>query len=424
MKKIILSFIVLFSSSNAIAQQELGIIGNSNWLKGWTDFNPVQHDYPKITKILSGSITTDVTLSNLETYYLVGEVYVTNKATLTIEPGTIIRASSSEYSSLIVTKGSKIVANGSVVNPIIFTSDKAQDERKPGDWGGIFVLGNAPLNTFGNSSKIESGIPVNVRNFGGDCLDDDSGVIKHVRIEFAGKGKSRYEVYDALTLAGIGSKTIIESVQASISNGNSFKIIGGNVKASKLVSFRSKNSDYEFSQGTSAIVENGLAIRYPYFSASSDFRAITLKAFDKEDITDFSKAKTNVSLINFTILNEIENNKQSNGLIKEAVKINNNCNLLLKSSVISGFDSAVFLDEAIAVNDDNLKNIKLQNVFINNCKNNIVSGQGGVTNHDLEYYYAAKAFGNLYSKTNPDELFVDAQNSKAPDFRIKIGSIK
>lgn len=423
MKKIIIFTTTVLFSICSFAQQELGIVGNNNWLKGWTEFDPMGQDYPKITKILSGNITKDLTLSNLETYHLIGEVYVTNNATLTIEPGTIIRASSTEFSSLIVTKGSKIIAEGSIVNPIVFTSDKPINERKSGDWGGVYILGSAPLNTFGSVSKIECSIPSEYRNFGGDSIQDSSGKLKNLRIEFAGKGKNRYQVYDAFTLAGVGEKTTIQSVQVSVSNGNSFKVIGGKIKAERLVSFRSKNSDFDFSQGTNALVENGLAVRNPFFSANSNFRAVTIQPFDKEELTDFTKPKTNVSLINFTMLNDLGAKEDANGLIKEAVLIKEQCEFSLKSSVISGFDSAVLLDEKIQVSDSNLNKIKLQRVFINNCKNNIVTERGGVLNDDLEFYYASKAFGNLYSKTKAEELFVDVQNNKTPDFRIKIGSV-
>ncbi|MFD2892206.1 hypothetical protein ACFS5J_09300 [Flavobacterium chuncheonense] len=423
MKKNLLLVAVFLVGFASQAQQELGIVGSSNWLNGWSTFNPVHKDYPKTTKILSGKISSDLTLSNLETYNLIGEVHVTNNATLTIQPGTIIRASSDEYSSLIITKGSKIIAQGDVVNPIVFTSDKPVNERKPGDWGGIYILGGAPLNTYGNIAKIESEIPANFKNCGGDLVEDNSGVLKNVRIEFAGKGKTRYETNSALSLVAVGSQTVLESIQISVSNGNSFKVIGGNVKATKLVSYRSKNSDYEFSQGANANVENGLAIRYPFFSANSDFRAVTVRPYENFDLTDFSKPSTNVNLVYFTILNESESNQSANGLIKEAVFVHNKCNMLLKNSVISGFDSALLLDDEIDITDANLNKIKLQRVFINNCKKNIITEKGGVLNDDLEFYYASKAFGNVYSKTNSEELFVDAVSLKSPDFRIKIGSI-
>ena len=422
MKKTILLIALVLAGLSTQAQDNWGIVGGNNWLNGWSSFNPVGKEYPQTTKILTGNISSDLTLTNLETYSLVGEVYVTNNATLKIEPGTIIRASSNEYSALIITKGSKIVAEGQVINPIVFTSDKAVNGRKAGDWGGIFILGNAPINTFGNMARIESGIPSNFVVGGGENPADNSGILKNVRIEFAGKGKDRYSVYDALTLVGVGSGTVLESVQVSMSNGNAFKFIGGQPKASKLVSYRSKSSDYDFTQGTIANITNGLAIRNPYYSASSNYRGVTINAFINKDLTDFSKPVTNVTLDNFVIVNESDG-KVADGLVKEAIFINKDCLFDFRNSIVTGFSSALFLDGKIPIEDEGLSKIKLKRIFMNNCKKNIVSENGGVTNDDLESYYGQKAFGNRYSTTKSEDLFVDANNPKTPDFRIKIGSI-
>lgn len=424
MKKTIVLILLALSGLTLQAQDDWGIVGRTNWLNGWSSFNPVAKEYPQTTKILTGNIASDLTLSNLETYNLVGEVYVTNNAKLTIEPGTVIRASSSEYSALIITKGSKLIAEGQVINPIVFTSDKPTGEKKPGDWGGIFILGNAPINTFGNMVRIESNIPSNFRAGGGTIPTDNSGSIKNVRIEFAGKGSDRYATYDALTMIGVGSGTILESVQTSFSNGNGFKFTGGETKASKLVSYRCKGSDFLFTQGAISTIENGLALRNPFFSTTTNFRGITIKAYENRDLTDLTMPVTNVNLNNFCVVNETDlGGKKADGLIKEAIYVNSECLFTIKNSIISGFDSSLLLNSKIEVIAENLSKIKLQRLFINNCKTNIASENGGVNNQDLEVYYGTPSFGNRYSTTPSQDLFVDANNPKTPDFRIKIGSI-
>lgn len=423
MKKIIVLIASVFIGFTAQAQEDLGIVGSRNWLNGWSSFSPTDKEYPYTTKILTGNISTNLTLTNFEIYNLVGEVYVTNNAVLTIEPGTIIRASASEYSSLIITKGSKLIAEGQVSSPIVFTSDKPVNERKSGDWGGIYILGNAPINTYGSFAKINCDIPPNFRVGGGADANDNSGVLKNIRIEFAGKSKTRGETNSGITFVGIGSATVIESMQVSLSEGTSYKFIGGTPKASKLVSYRSKSSDFAFTQGTNANVNNGLALRNPFFSSSSGYRGVTVENFENQALTDFSKPSTIVNLNNFTILNEKDNGKGTNGLIKEAIYVLDGSSFSIKNSVVSGFESALLLDSKITVNDTNLNKIKLQRVFINNCSKNIVSEQGGVANDDLEFYYAAKVFANIYSNASSEELFVDASNLRTPDFRIKIDGV-
>ena len=321
MRNIRFLLIAIFSCSFAFAQQDLGIVGGSNWLYGWTSFRPLANDYPQTTKILPNVISSDFKLSGFETYSLVGEVSVTNNATLTIEPGTTIRASTDEYSALIITKGAKLIAEGLPNNPIIFTSSKSAQERKPGDWGGIYILGNAPINIYGGVYKIESGIDPALTTAGGSNTADNSGSIKNVRVEFAGKGKNRNAIYDAVSFIGVGTGTIIDGIQSSFSNGNSFKFIGGNVKGTKMIAYRSKNSDFELTQGVNCDLSNGLIIRYAFFSASTSFRAVTIKQFENRDITDFTKPQTNVTMTNFSMINESDGEAVTAGLIKEAVLI-------------------------------------------------------------------------------------------------------
>ena len=246
MKKSLFFSLVFSSCSLMFGQQDLGVVGVNNWLQGWTSFKPLSNDYPITTKILPNVISSDFKLSSYETYLLVGEVYVTNNATLSIEAGTVIRASSEEYSTLIITKGSKIVAQGLPNNPIVFTSSKPERERKPGDWGGIQILGNAPISSYGGLYKIESALDPSLVMGGGSNSDDSSGVLKNVRVEFAGKGKTKNLVYDAISFIGVGKGTVVEAVQSSFSNGNAFKFVGGAVKGTKLFALRSKNSDFEF----------------------------------------------------------------------------------------------------------------------------------------------------------------------------------
>ena len=415
---------VIFSCSIAWAQQDLGIVGPNNWLRGWTSFKPLTNDYPQTTRILPNVISADFKLSSYETYSLVGEVYVTNNATLTIEPGTIIRASSDEYSALIITKGSKIIAEGLTNNPIIFTSSRSAKERKPGDWGGIYILGNAPINLYGGVYRIESSIDPNLIVAGGTNAADNSGSIKNVRVEFAGKGKSKNTVYDAVSFIGVGTGTIIDGIQSSFSNGNSFKFIGGNVKGTKMVAYRSKNSDFELTQGVNTDLTNGLVIRYAFFSDNTSFRAVNIKQFENKDFTDFSKPQTNVVLTNFSLINESDGEAVTKGLIKEAIFINQGCSFSLNKTIISGFETALLLSSNIEIKPDNIKKIKLKKVFFNNCEKNITSQLGTTESDDLESMYAAAIYGNVYYKASATDIFNDPLNERTPDYRIKISGVK
>src|SRR6218665_142870 len=102
-------------------QQPKGITGNTNWMNNWTSFRPAANDYSEATNIIAGTIDKDTRLVKRNVYHLVGVVYVTNNATLTIEPGTVIRGDDKTCGTLVITNGAKIIAEGLETDPIIFT---------------------------------------------------------------------------------------------------------------------------------------------------------------------------------------------------------------------------------------------------------------------------------------------------------------
>ena len=135
---------------------------------------------------LSGDITSDLTLTNNSTYKLVGFVRVQPPATLTIQEGTLIVGDNATDGTLIIKPGAKINANGTEDAPIIFTSEfaLAGSGSTPtyGDWGGIIILGNAKINVPGGTAAIEG--PGD--SYGGTNDDDNSGILRFVRIEYPG----------------------------------------------------------------------------------------------------------------------------------------------------------------------------------------------------------------------------------------------
>ena len=146
-KNVLLVFAVLFiGAGNLFAQQEKGISGFNNWLNPRTEFQPNKVEYRQPTQILSGNINRDTKLYKREIYLLLGDVFVVDSTTLTIEPGTIIIGDFNTKGSLTISQGSKIIDKGTPTDPIIFTS--SQSVKKPGDWGGVFILGDAPTNKF------------------------------------------------------------------------------------------------------------------------------------------------------------------------------------------------------------------------------------------------------------------------------------
>ena len=415
----------LMVSANLPAQQEKGIVGYNNWLNPWAEFKPNKVDYGTPTQILSGNINSNTKLRKRDIYLLLGDVFVTDSTTLTIEPGTVIIGDFDTKGSLTISKGSKIIAEGSHTDPIIFTSSRSV--KKPGDWGGLFILGDAPTSIFGNESAINYGLrPADAKslNYGGDNPDSDSGILNYVRIEYAGKRTRDYGYFSGLTLAGVGYKTVIQNIMVSYCEGNSFSILGGNIFVDKMVSYRSSINDYKFNFGAQCKITNSLAIRSPYVSGPVKAKSMHVVAYDNFEDTDFSGPQTAVDAENLTLINISDDLKYdiNVGLVNEAISIGNHASFAIDKSVISGFNPAVVLDHEININDKNLSKLQFTRTYFNNCNGNIFR-KGYVNNDDLESWYGSRAFNNVYSKGPDSETFIDITNEKRPDFRLRINRI-
>lgn len=418
-----IKWLALFVVCSASAQQEKGIIGASNWLNNWTEFKPAKTEYNETNQILYGKITTNTTLYKKNTYLLQGPVYVTNNAVLTIEAGTVIKGDYETSGALVIAKGSQLVANGTETDPIVFTSNRPS--KKEGDWGGIVILGDAPINKFGGSSSINFELDPTQTIYGGTNPQSTSGVIRFLRVEFAGKKIKGYKDYNAISLAGVGNKTVIENVMCSFAAGNAFEILGGDLAVKNLVTLRSKGDDIRITQGAQCKIDNSLTVRHSYYSSSSRARCINVSSYDKKEEADFSKNLTNVVATNCTLVNSTTDLAAdlASGLVKECIFVADNTSFSLKKSVISGFSPAVILDDDIKPEAGGLKKIKFEEMYFNNCKGNIFV-ENTTNNEDLEDYYGNSAFYNLYENTPNAEMFIDSNKATGtPDFRVKIGKI-
>jgi hypothetical protein len=416
-----IKWILLLTVGATFAQQEKGIMGNSNWLNNWTEFKPGKVEYNDSNQILFGNITANTVLYKKNTYLLQGTVYISNNATLTIEAGTVIKGDSESNGTLVITKGASIIADGKETDPIVFTSNKAV--KKAGDWGGIVMLGDAPINKFGGTASLPLDLDPSKTLYGGLNVSYNGGVLRYVRIEFAGRKVKGFKEFNSLTLAGVGNKTIIDNVMCSFSGDDSFEVCGGEVNITKGISYKALDDDFDFTQGAQVNLDNSLAVRSSYVSATGS-RCIEIDSYERKEDADFTKKLTSVVASNITMLNDSNNLDVdiAAGLIKEAVRIAENSLLTIRKSVISGFNPAITLDNKIEIKDANFKRIKLEDIYFNNCKGNIYT-ENNTNNEDLEDYYGNTAFGNTWHQGLNKETFIDIANPKQPDYRIKLSKI-
>jgi hypothetical protein len=218
------------------------------------------------TTTLTGNINTTTTLTSDKVWTLKGYVYVTDGAKLIIQPGTTIVSDVAEKGALCIERGSQIIAEGTQSKPIVFTSGRPEGQRTPGDWGGIVILGRAKTNR-SSEPTIEGGIG---RPYGGTNDSDNSGVMRFVRIEYAGIAALPNSEINALTLGGVGNGTILENIQTIYANDDAFEFFGGTVNGKNLYAFATADDDFDFDFGYTGMITNGVAKRDPQFVDSGD----------------------------------------------------------------------------------------------------------------------------------------------------------
>ncbi|HSV87651.1 MAG TPA: hypothetical protein VLH61_03330, partial [Bacteroidales bacterium] len=210
---------------------------------------------------VTGNITGNVTWTSDNIYRLNGFVRVMENARLTIQPGTLVIGDRQSKGTLIVHMGGQIFANGTRENPIIMTSENPAGFREPGDWGGLVICGRAP-----NNITAATGQPVELEGgygafHGGTLPNDNSGVLRFVRIEYAGIPINPNEEINSLTLGSVGSGTVIENIMVSFALDDAFEWFGGTVNARWLIAYRNVDDDFDVDMGWTGNVQYAISIR-------------------------------------------------------------------------------------------------------------------------------------------------------------------
>jgi len=316
---------------------------------------------------VSRTITANTTWTKDNTYFLQGYTFVTNNATLTIEPGTLVKGKVSTgagAAALIVTRGSKLMANGTASAPIIFTSELDNLDGNlgisdTGLWGGVIVLGNARINSRANSQpagtpaqdQIEglsvTGPEIAFATFGGTDDTDNSGVIRYVSIRHGGAQIGGDNEINGLTFGGVGSGTTVEYVEVFANKDDGFEWFGGTVNARYLVSAFGNDDGIDFDQGFRGNIQF-------VFSIQSD---ITTDRGDKGIEWDGATApldaspKAVVTISNVTMIGV-----GPSGGANTAVNIRDNVEAKLYNSVFVNFTRGLDVEDDVGTPIPDIRN--------------------------------------------------------------------
>jgi len=403
--------------------------------------DPVQPpiEVPSNSVEVSGDITTNTTWSASKIYTLKGFVYVTNGAVLTIEPGTIIKGDKATKGTLIITRGAQINATGTVDKPIVFTSSFAAGTRNAGDWGGIILLGKAPVNQ-GDNVGIEGGLDAKgdaakYIQYGGTNAADNSGTLKYVRIEYAGIPFSPDNEINGLTMGGVGSGTTLDYIQVYRSGDDAYEWFGGTVNAKHLLAIGSLDDDFDTDFGYSGKVQFGIAQRYPTIADVSGSNAFESdndgSGSDKTPQT--SAVFSNMTLVGPVIptgtaatLPTVNNNYQ------HAAQLRRNSAESILNSVFAGFVDGIYIDDSkvttAASTSTNYTAGRL--VFANNIVGTIKNAANDVKGENKALFSVTLKATNTFDQsitaatllTDPFKYSSDFAIPGTPIFTVKAGS--
>ena len=391
----------------------------TDWTYGWSNWDPNNTVYPTTQTVINSDVTTNTTWSGI--IKLQNKVYVRNGATLTILPGTIIRGDYQTQGTLIITKGSRLVADGEQFNPIVFTSNNPIAQRNEGDWGGVIVLGNAKNNQPGGVVNIEGLPPSTNTQHGGTNDNDDSGVIRFVRIEFAGIALEPNKEINGLTFGSVGNQTLVDYVQVSNCGDDSFEWFGGTVNCKHLISYSTVDDDFDTDFGYRGNVQFGLAIRNENLSdAAGDSNC-----FESDNDAQGSVAQPLTAPIfsNFTIIGAKSNGTVSLPIgekFEKAFRLRRNTATSVFNTIVTGWEKGVSL-EGIAV-EDNLAGDTMH--FHSNILSNFNTGTVCYTTtpNFFSTYFSQQSNDSVSTHSNINWVMPFVPLGLTPDYRLIEGS--
>ena len=250
------------------------------------DDGPVEPTDSGDNIVVSENIAADATWTSDKIYELAGRITVLDGATLTIEPGTVVKGqlgTGANASVLLVARGGKLMAEGTAAAPIIFTTagdlitpeniaagNFASPNLEPtvnGLWGGLIVLGKAPISASNDNNEDVSevqieGIPTSDGNglYGGTDPADNSGVLKYISIRHGGANIGAGNEINGLTLGGVGTGTVVEYIEVVGNQDDGIEWFGGTVNVSNVVVWNAGDDAIDTDQSWAGTLDNFVVI--------------------------------------------------------------------------------------------------------------------------------------------------------------------
>ena len=349
--------------------------------------------------VLEGKLNADKTLTADYDYLLRGAVFVEGGATLTIEPGVKVYGEQASNGTLIIAQGSKIMADGTQDAPIVMASDAFEGSRARGQWGGLIINGSAPTNqglTFGEG---DTGA------FGGNNPADSSGVLRYVRIEYAGIEFSPDNELNGIAFQGVGSGTVVDHVQVHMNQDDGIEMFGGTVNLKYALVTGARDDSFDWTDGWTGKGQFWVAQQYGD-DADNGFEV------DNSSKDNEATPRSAATIYNVTLVGDPSGPESDNGML-----IREGAAGMYANFIVTGFNK-VGLDinnEATHAQADAGKLVVKNSIFFENGKGNF-----GDEKDDDGFDEAAFAAANGNKETDPN--LASPFSKSAPDFTPGVGA--
>ena len=304
--------------------------------------------------ILEGRLNADKTLTSAYDYLLRGAVFVEGGATLTVEAGVKIYGEQATNGTLIIAQGSKIMAEGTETAPIVMSSDAFEGSRARGQWGGLIINGSAPTNQGVTFGEGDTGA------FGGNNPADSSGVLRYVRVEYAGIEFSPDNELNGIAFQGVGSGTTVDHVQVHMNQDDGVEMFGGTVNLKYVMVTGARDDSFDWTDGWTGKAQF-LVVQQYGDDADNGFEV------DNSNKDNEAQPRSAATIYNATLVGDPAGPESDNGML-----IREGAAGMFANFIVTGFNK-VGLDinnEATHAQADSGKLVVKNSIFFENGNGN------------------------------------------------------
>lgn len=363
--------------------------------------------------VISGTITENLTLTKDKDWLLRGGVFIgddVNETVLTVEAGTTVYGETSTQGMLVIRRGSKIIAEGTAAEPIVFTSSKIEGERSRGDWGGLIINGRAPVNGC-DAAPCESYGEGGTGYYGGDDANDNSGTLRYVRVQFAGRLISPDNELNGIAFQGVGAGTTVDYVQVHMNKDDGVEFFGGTVNVKHVLLTGIADDCLDWTDGWQGKAQFVVAQQYDDASDNG------IEADNNAENND-AAPRSMPTLSNITLIGSPSSDKSDAGmLLREgtAAKIHN--------AIVIGFNEAcIDIDHTATFEQAQAGNLTIKSSIVSCAAQNAAAADFLEEDGDpvtVQSIFEAADAGNAVA----DPQLTDSFSVAGADYRPGSGSL-